>query len=105
MSIHPELSMEGLQMLIVTESKAQGWRAVAVFRDQTEALLYVGRSSTQVRGGYGEAYNEQLEADEREVVATIKLQQWQGAPDAGKWLDKAELRLPAPSRVTERVAA
>lgn len=105
MSIHSELSMEGLQMLIVTESKAQGWRAVAVFRDQTEALLYVGRSSTQVRGGYGEAYNEQLEADEREVVATIKLQQWQGAPDAGKWLDKAELRLPVPSRVTERVAA
>ena len=105
MSIYPEPSMEGLQMLIVTESKAQGWRAVAVFRDQTEALLYVGRSSTQVRGGYGEAYNEQLEADEREVVATIKLQQWQGAPDAGKWLDKAELRLPVPSRVAERVAA
>ena len=92
-------------MLIVTESMAQGWRAVAVFQDQTEALLFVGRSSTQVRGGYAEAYNEQLEADEREVVATIKLQQWQGAPDAGKWLDKAELRLPAPSRVLEKAAA
>jgi len=105
MSIRPKLSMEGPQMLIVTESKAQGWRAVAVFQDQTEALLYVCRSSTQVRGGYGEAFNEQLEADEREVVTTIKLQQWQGAPDAGKWLDKAELRLPVTSRVLEKAAA
>ncbi len=105
MATHPELSMEGLQMLIVTESKAQGWRAVAVFQDQSEALLFVGRSSTQVRGGYTVAYQEQLEADEREVVATIKLQQWQGAPDAGKWLDKAELRLPVGSRSVEKVAA
>ena len=92
-------------MLIVTESMAQGWRAVAVFQDQTEALLFVGRSSTQVRGGYAEAYNEQLESDERDVVSTIKLQQWQGAPDAGKWLDKAELRLPASVRVKEKMAA
>ena len=92
-------------MLIVTESMAQGWRAVAVFQDASEALLFVGRSSTQVRGNYAEAYNEQLESDEREVVSTIKLQQWQGAPDAGKWLDKAELRLPAGVRVKEKMAA
>ena len=92
-------------MLIVTESKAQGWRAVAVYQDQSEALLYVGRSSTQVRGGYSEAFQDQLEDDEREVVSTIKLQQWQGAPDAGKWLDKAELRLPVGSRAKEKVAA
>lgn len=93
-------------MLIVTESKAQGWRAVAVFQDQTEALLYVGRSSTQVRGGYAEAYHEQLDGQERDVISKIKLQQWQGAPDAGMWLDKAELRLPlAPTRTLEKVAA
>lgn len=92
-------------MLVVTESKAQGWRAVAVFDGGAEALLYVGRSSTQVRGGYGEAYNELLDDDERRQVKTIKLQQWQGAPDAGKWLDKAELRLPAGVKSTVKVAA
>ena len=85
-------------MIVVTESKAQGWRAVAVMDGVTEALLFVGRSSTQVRGGYGEAFHELLDGEERDRVSTIKLQQWQGAPDAGKWHDKAELRLPAPAK-------
>ena len=39
-------------MLIQTESKAQGWRAVAVFDDRPDALIFVGRSSTQVRQEY-----------------------------------------------------
>ena len=82
-------------MLIQTESKAQGWRAVAVLNGQ-EALLFVGRSSTQVRAGYPDAFAELLDGDEKDAVDTIKLQQWQGAPDAGKWLDKNELRVPAP---------
>lgn len=92
-------------MLIVTESKAQGWRAVAVLNGRGEALLFVGRSSTQVRGGYAEAYSELLDDEERDLVQSIKLQQWQGAPDAGKWLDKAELRLPATTKTTVRLAA
>ena len=37
-------------VIIHTESKPQGWRAVAVFDDgRPDALLYLGRSSTQVR--------------------------------------------------------
>ncbi len=92
-------------MLIVTESKAQGWRAVAVLNGRGEALLFVGRSSTQVRAGYAEAYSELLDDEERDMVQSIKLQQWQGAPDAGKWIDKAELRLPAPTKVAVRLAA
>jgi hypothetical protein len=92
-------------MLIVTESKAQGWRAVAVISGRGEALLFVGRSSTQVRGGYAEAYNELLDDEERDAVSTIKLQQWQGAPDAGKWIDKAELRLPVPAKSAVKLAA
>lgn len=92
-------------MLIVTESKAQGWRAVAVISGRGEALLFVGRSSTQVRGGYAEAYQELLDDEERDAVSSIKLQQWQGAPDAGKWIDKAELRLPAPAKVGVKLAA
>jgi hypothetical protein len=92
-------------MLIVTESKAQGWRAVAGISGRGEALLFVGRSSTQVRGGYAVAYNELLDDEERDMVTAIKLQQWQGAPDAGKWHDKAELRLPAPVKAGVKMAA
>ncbi len=92
-------------MIITTEAKAQGWRAIAVFTGGSEALLYVGRSSTQVRGGYAEAFNELLESDEQEQITAIKLQQWQGAPDAGKWQDKSELRLPNKAKQTARMAA
>lgn len=54
-------------MFIQTESKAQGWRAMAAFDDGVEALIFVGRSSTHVREGYGEAYLEQFEDDERDA--------------------------------------
>jgi hypothetical protein len=91
-------------MFVQVEAKAQGWRAVAVFDDQVEALLFVGRSSTQVRAGYADAYAELLDEEGKDRVTTIKLQQWQGAPDAGKWLDKAELRIPAPAGKLLKVA-
>jgi len=85
-------------MLIQTEAKAQGWRAVAVVEGGVEALLFVGRSSTQVRAGYAEALFECFETEaDREAIQALKLQQWQGTPDAGKWLDKAELRMPTPT--------
>ena len=50
-------------MFIQTESKAQGWRAVAVLDGTVEALLFVGRSSTQVRAGYVEAVKVALIRD------------------------------------------
>ncbi|MBA4063980.1 MAG: hypothetical protein C0501_09765 [Isosphaera sp.] len=90
-------------MLIQTESKAQGWRAVAVFDDRPDALIFVGRSSTQVRQQYAEAYAEVLDDEEREHVTTVQLQQWSGAPDAGRWVLKNTLKVPAP--VKARVAA
>jgi hypothetical protein len=88
-------------MLVITESKAQGWRALAVLEDGREALLFVGRSSTQVRSGYVEAFTELLEDEDKEIVSVIRLQQWQGAPDAGKWCDKAELRLPNKAKLAQ----
>lgn len=91
-------------MMIQSESKAQGWRAVAVLGDGVEALLYVGRSSKQVRDGYAEAFNEFFDEEEREGITTIRLQQWQGTPDAGKWLDKNELRVPAPAKLAKIAA-
>ena len=91
-------------MLVQVESKAQGWRALAVLDGTSEALLFVGRSSTQVRAGYVEAFTELLDEEEKDRTSTIRLQQWQGAPDAGKWLDKAELRLPVPAAKLQRAA-
>lgn len=90
-------------MLIQTESKAQGWRAVAVFGDRADALVFVGRSSTQVRQEYVEAFTELLDEDERDNVTDIQLQQWSGAPDAGRWIHKANLKVPTPAKV--RLAA
>jgi hypothetical protein len=90
-------------MLIQTESKAQGWRAIAVFDDRPDALIFLGRSSTQVRQEYAEAYAELLDDEEREHVTSIQLQQWSGAPDAGRWVLKNTLKVPAAAKV--RMAA
>jgi hypothetical protein len=83
-------------MFVQTEEKAQGWRAVAVLKGRGECLLFVGRSSTHVRSEYAEAYQELLDDEEKELVVGIQLQQWQGTPDAGRWLQKNDLRVPAP---------
>ena len=61
-------------MVYPTESKAQGWRAMARFDDGREALLFIGRSSTQVRHGYVESYSDLLDEEEREQVVSISLQ-------------------------------
>ncbi len=90
-------------MFFQAESKAQGWRAIAVFDDRPDALIFVGRSSTHVRQEYAEAFLELLDDEEREHVTTIQMQQWSGAPDAGRWILKNELKLPAPAKV--RLAA
>jgi hypothetical protein len=87
-------------MFYQTESKAQGWRAVAVFADERgEALIVIGRSSTQVRGSYIESFMELFDEEEREQVQTIALQRWQGAPDAGRWLHQTNLKVPTTARV------
>ena len=39
-------------MFYQTEAKPQCWRAVAVFDDRSDRLLFLGRSSTQVRAGF-----------------------------------------------------
>ena len=86
-------------MLVTTESKASNWRAVVVFDDRPDALLYVGRSSTQVRQEYVESFLELLDDEERAHASVIQMQQWAGAPDAGRWEHKSDLKLPTPVRV------
>lgn len=94
-------------MFIQTESKAQGWRAIATLEGRGECLLFVGRSSTHVRGEYVESFNELLDDEEKELVTGIQLQQWQGTPDAGRWQTKNELRIPQSTKAAKlvRVAA
>jgi hypothetical protein len=86
-------------MFYPTESKPQGWRAVAVFDDRSERLLYLGRSSIQVRTGFKEAFLELLDDEEREHVRSISLQRWHGAPDCGRWIHQTNLNVPLPAKV------
>jgi hypothetical protein len=86
-------------MFYHTEAKPQGWRAVAVFDDRDDALLYLGRSSTQVRAGYVEAFLELLDDEERDHVTSVALQRWNGAPDAGRWMHQTTLKVPVQAKV------
>ncbi len=81
-------------MFYPTESKPQGWRAVAVFDDRGDRLIYLGRSSTQVRAGFPAAFLEVLDEEERDHVRSISLQRWHGAPDAGRWIHQTSLTVP-----------
>jgi hypothetical protein len=60
-------------MFYQTEAKPQGWRAVAVFDDRPDQLIYLGRSSTQVRAGYATAFFELLDDEERGHVRAVAL--------------------------------
>ncbi len=82
-------------MFYHTEAKPQGWRAVAIFDDRGDRLIYLGRSSTQVRSGFVEAFFEVLDDEERDHVRSIALQRWHGAPDAGRWLLQTNLTVPS----------
>src|SRR4051812_9413033 len=80
--------------MFFTESKPQGWRAVAVFEDRPELLLYLHRSSTQVRLGLRQAFFEVLDEQECGKVKSISLQRWHGAPDSGRWVHQTDLSIP-----------
>jgi hypothetical protein len=88
-------------MFYQTEAKPQGWRAVAVFEDRPDQLLYLGRSSTQVRTGFTTAFFELLDDEEREKVRGVRLERWHGAPDAGRWMHQTMLNLPVPHKVAQ----
>ena len=86
-------------MFYHTEAKPQGWRAIAVFDDRPECLLYVGRSSTQVRAGFTESFFDLLDDEERDHVRSISLQRWQGAPDSGRWIHQTNLTVPVRAKL------
>jgi hypothetical protein len=84
-----------------TEAKPQGWRAVAVFDDRGDRLIYLGRSSTQVRANFAVAFFDVLDDEEREHVRSIALQRWHGAPDAGRWLHQTNLNIPVKAKLAK----
>ncbi len=92
-------------MFYQTESRPQTWRALAIFKDGSECLIYLGRSTTQVRGGYRTAFLEVLEEDERAQVESISLQCWDGAPDRGQWVAKTTLAIPEREKAVVLVGA
>ena len=81
-------------MFYQTEEKAQGWRAMAVFEDGREALVFVGRSNSNIRQNYEDSYKELFDDEEKEQIVTINLQRWHGAPDAGCWENVTTLKVP-----------
>ncbi len=81
------------------EAKPQCWRAVAVFDDRSERLIYLGRSSPQVRAGFVEALMHLLDDEERERVTVVQLQRWNGAPDAGRWVVQGPLNIPETAKL------
>jgi hypothetical protein len=88
-------------MFYQTEAKPQGWRAVAVFEDRPDRLIYLGRSSTQVRAGFVGAYFEVLDEEERDNVRSVRLERWHGAPDAGRWMQQTSLTIPCSAKVAQ----
>lgn len=88
-------------MFYQTEAKPQGWRAVALFDDRGERLIYLGRSSSQVRTGFPQAYFEILDEEERSHVRGIALQRWHGAPDAGRWMHQNNLSVPTKAKLVK----
>jgi hypothetical protein len=88
-------------MFYQTEAKPQGWRAVAVFEDRPDVLIYLGRSSTQVRAGFAGAFFELLDEEERDNARGVRLERWHGAPDAGRWMHQTMLTLPTTAKIAQ----
>lgn len=82
-----------------TEAKPQCWRAVAVFDDRPDILLYLNRSSPQVRSGLRQAFFDVLDEEERAACKAIALQRWHGAPDSGRWQLQSNHPVPTKEKV------
>jgi hypothetical protein len=91
-------------MFSLTESKLQGWRALAVAEDRTEHLIYLAGSSQKIRAGYASAFWEILDDEERATIKHVALQRWEGAADEGHWVQQTTLPVPA-SHGAERILA
>jgi hypothetical protein len=63
-------------------------------------LLYLNRSSPQVRAGYRTAFIDLLDEEERGHVKAVSMQRWQGAADSGRWVHQSDLPVPLKEKVS-----
>lgn len=73
------------------EPMAQRWRALAMLKNNEEALLYVGNTIAQVRENYAEVWFDMFDEDVRDHVREVVLQKFVGAPDRGRWITQISL--------------
>lgn len=81
---------------LLLEPKAQRWRAVAELSDGSIGLIYLGMSVTQIRENYKEAFEDVLAGEVKKATRKIRLEQYEGLPDRGKWNQKGTLAIPQP---------
>ena len=96
----PKASVES-RIDSIVEHSLKSWRApgAAIGIVRGDRLIYLGRSSTQVRSNFAPAFFEVLDDEEREHVCSISLQRWHGAPDAGRWLHQTNLNIPVKAKL------
>lgn len=78
------------------------WRAVAVFDDRPDQLVYMGESSGSVRVAIPHAFEEVLDDEERLHCIAISLQGWHGNLHLGKWYHHSDLTVPGKSKLVRR---
>lgn len=78
----------------MTESRMQGWRALAIGKDGSEHLVFVGMSYEQVKKNYSESFLDILTDEEQDNISIIQIQRWNGVPDNGKWVSQDTARIP-----------
>lgn len=83
----------------MTESRMQGWRAVAVGNDGVEHLVFVGMSYEQVKKNYASAFLAILTPEEQSNIKHIQMQRWIGVADSGRWTSQEISRIPTAKRV------
>jgi len=80
---------------ILSEPKAQRWRALAILSNKQEALLCLGQSIVQVRDGYLVPWYKYFPLETRKKVTSIEIQKWVGMADLGNWEPQALLPIPS----------
>ena len=78
----------------MTESRLQGWRALAIGKDNKEHLIFVGMSYEQVKRNYSVSFAELLTEEEQMNIQTIQMQRWSGTADRGKWVSQDVIKIP-----------
>jgi hypothetical protein len=73
------------------ERKPQRWRALTIFKDNSEGHLYTGKDPITVKNNFQEAVDFLYDETQLKFIKKIELQKWFGTPDAGCWKTMKQL--------------